>query len=302
MNFVSFHRDLSFIYFMTKLFSLLFFFSVFMSLAQPDTDVYLLDITSTGTTVSVQNFKNISQNPGYDSQPSFAFNYLLYAGSENQQTEIKGYELREGVTVRFNKPTAGGEFSPQLIPNDNRFAAVRLDTTGLQRLYYYSNAGDSQLALVDAPVAYFSFYNKELVLASILSDDALDLVLYNLTTHSADTLIENSGRSIHKIPNKEAMSYTAVNEEGNYDVFQLDINTLESFFICQLPIGIQDHTWLDANRLLIGSNNKLYVYDMFEGSEWKEAADLSSYGIKDITRLSVAESGKKIALVALPVE
>ncbi|OAB78219.1 hypothetical protein ULVI_12135 [Cochleicola gelatinilyticus] len=273
-----------------------------MVFAQPNTEVYLMDITSNDERISLQNFKNISQNPGYDSQPSFAFNYLLYAGSNDGQTEIKGYELREGVTVRFNKPTLGGEFSPQLIPNDSQFAAVRLDTTGLQRLYYYSTAGDSKLILPDAPVAYFSFYNKEIVLASILSDDELDLVLYNLTTNSADTIIENSGRSIHNIPNKEAMSYTVVNEEGNYDVFQLDMKTKESFFICQLPIGIQDHTWLDSNRLLIGSTNKLYVYDTFEGSEWKEIVDLSSYPITDITRLAVDESGKKLALVAMPVE
>ena len=94
------------------------------------------------------------------------------------------------------------------------------------------------------------------------------------------------------------MSYTSVNDEGNMDVYQLDISTLESFFVSQLPVGIQDHIWLDESTLLIGSLDKLFLLDLFGNGEWKLVADLSKYNIKDITRLAVNPDGSKLAMVA----
>jgi hypothetical protein len=78
----------------------------------------------------------------------------------------------------------------------------------------------------------------------------------------------------------------------------LQMSDYESFFVCQLPVGVQDYTWLNDSQILIGSGNKLYVYDTFLNSEWKQVADLSEYNIKDITRLAVSPDGKKLALVA----
>jgi hypothetical protein len=82
------------------------------------------------------------------------------------------------------------------------------------------------------------------------------------------------------------------------DVYQLDISTLESFFVSQLPVGIQDHIWLDESTLLIGSLDKLFLLDLFGNGEWKLVADLSKYNIKDITRLAVNPDGSKLAMVA----
>ena len=94
------------------------------------------------------------------------------------------------------------------------------------------------------------------------------------------------------------MSYTSLNDEGNMDVYQLDISTLESFFVSQLPVGIQDHIWLDESTLLIGSLDKLFLLDLFGNGEWKLVADLSKYNITDITRLAVNPAGSKLAMVA----
>ena len=95
------------------------------------------------------------------------------------------------------------------------------------------------------------------------------------------------------------MSYTAVNEDKNQDLYLLDIDTMESFFVCQLPIGVQDYTWLNDSQILIGSGSKLYIYDTFLSSEWKEIANLSKHNIKDISRLAVSPDSSKLAIVAI---
>ena len=269
---------------------------------QSNTDIFVTDYDNTQDEFTILNVQNISNNPGYDNQPYFAKELLLYAGNDSGQTEIFSFDLNNRVTKKVNTPTPGGEYSPQSIPDHTECAAVRLDNTGLQRLYHYDENGDSRVLIEDLEVAYFAFYDKNTVLTSVLSEDRLDLVLVDLRDMEKDTLLLNSGRSIHKIPGNSGMSYTSVNEDGNLEIYQLDIESRQSFFITQLPIGVQDHTWLDDSKILIGSNSSLFLYDLYGDSQWIKIADLSKYNLKNITRIAASPDKKKLALVAEPIQ
>ncbi|MGK0387160.1 MAG: hypothetical protein ACI849_001781 [Patiriisocius sp.] len=272
--------------------------------AQPAQDVYVMDITLVGEKMRISGVKNISNNPGYDSQPSFiSDSKLVYAGTENKQTEIQIYDLVTQSKQRLNTPTSGGEYSPQKFPVSKKVAAVRLDTSGLQRLYGYDYSIPSQTApemlLPTAEIAYFAFHDNDRIVASVLGGDQLNLVIANFKTKEVTNYIENSGRSIHTVPDSNSVSYTLTNEDKNMDVYLLDIDgDGQSFFVCQLPVGVQDHCWINNSQLLLGSGSKLYLYDLYGAQEWKEVADLSSYNISDINRITVSPNGKKIALVA----
>lgn len=281
----------------------IFLFSTLVT-AQPNTDVYVMELMNTDSTFTISNFKNVSNNNGYDNQPSFIDNNrIVYAGSENGQTDIQLYSLSENTHRQVNTTTSGGEYSPTLMPDGKHVAAVRLDTTGLQRLYQYdftdSNRGNSEVLLSELEVAYFAFYDENNLVASVLSGGQLDLVLANIPRDEVVLYTENVGRSIHKVPNTSTVSYTVVNEEKNLDIFVVDVNKAEdTYFVCQLPVGIQDHTWIDSTTLLLGSGSRLYRYDMFGPGEWVEVADLSTNNIKNITRITVSPDGKHIALAA----
>ncbi|MAN58676.1 MAG: hypothetical protein CMC08_02440 [Flavobacteriaceae bacterium] len=280
----------------------LFCLSLFPVIAQPNTEIYLLDSTPTEDGFSTSNFRNISNNPGYDNQPYFTDNnQLLFAKTRNGQTDIALYNLRTGSTNWQNSTPQGGEYSPRPIPGSGGVAAVRLDTTGLQRLYAFDTASNTDSVLVaDLQVAYFTFVGESLLLASVLGDDGLHLVTSNLGTRKTDTLLTNAGRSIHAMPNGATASYTYINEQGNHDIYQFDFKTGESYFVAQLPIGVQDHIWLNETTLLIGSGAKLFSYDLFGNGKWIEVADLSDNGITDISRLAISPNGRHLALVANP--
>ena len=282
-----------------------FFLTLILSFSalfsQTNTEVYLMDLEFSETDFNVSNFRNISNNKGYDSQPSFYDNEsILYARTRETSTDIAKYHILRTSYSWVNKTTAGGEYSPQGIPKSKNVSVVRLDTTGLQRLYsYHLKTMEPTLLIDNFQVAYYSFYNSNTILSSVLSGNNLDLVISDLSEKTNDTLVLNVGRAIQKVPNTpETMSYTSVNEEGNQDIFQLDMKSLESFFVAQLPIGIQDHIWLNESTLLIGSRDKLFLLDLFGNGDWKLVADLSEYTIQDITRLAVSPDGKKLALVA----
>ena len=274
--------------------------------AQPNTEVYLMDIIEAGDSLQVTNFKNISNRPGYDNQPAFISNdKLVYAGTEKDQSEIILYYLESDGSHRLNNPTVGGEYSPQPYPSKDLVAAVRLDTTGLQRLYAYDYAnpgfGNWQMLFEELEVAYFAFHDADRIIASVLSGDQLDLVVGAISKDSAQLLSEDTGRSIHKVPNSTSVSYTQKNETDTFDIFIVDIDaTGESFYVATLPIGIQDHIWLSNAKLLLGSNDKLFMLDLFKGGNWFEVADLSEYNITEITRMAISPDGKHLAIAALP--
>ncbi len=285
---------------------LLFFVAIlisYSSLAQNNTEVYVFDIASVYEGLELLNPRNISNNEGYDNQPSFISNEaLVFAGNNDGQTDISEYNLTSKLQKWDNIKTEGGEYSPQKFPSNTDVAAVRLDKDGLQRLYRYSaETGNSSEIIKDLQVAYFTFYNDQKMLATVLDSDKMDLVMIDLPSKKADTLFYNAGRSLQKIPNTNSMSYSLVNEEGNLDLYLLDMNSYESFFVTELPIGIQDYVWINDAQIIIGSGNKLYMYDTLGESEWNRVASLEEHGIKNITRMAISPNGKKLAVVAEPM-
>ncbi len=280
------------------LFVFVFLFS-YSFFAQNSTEIYVFDIAPAYEGLELLNFQNISKNDGYNNQPFFTSNEtILFAGNNEGQSDIAKYDLNEKTKKWVNQKTEGGEYSPQKFPSNNDVAAVRLDKNGLQRLYKYSfETGTSTGLIENLQVAYFAFYNDKTILSTVLDGEKMDLVLIDVASKKADTIFRNAGRTIQKIPNTNSMSYSLINEEGNLDLYMLDMGSYESFFVTELPIGIQDYVWLNDTQILVGSGNKLYMYDTLGEPEWNRIASLEEFGIKNITRMAVSPNGKKLAIV-----
>lgn len=267
--------------------------------AQENMEVFVFDISPSYDGLELLNVRNVSNNEGYDNQPSFISNeVLVFAGNNNGQTDISEYDFNTKLKRWVNEETEGGEYSPQKFPSSNDLAAVRLDKNGKQRLYRYdAKTGNSSVLLEDLQVAYFAFYNDQKILATVLNGQKLDLTMIDLQTKSIDTLFSDAGRSIQKVPNTKTMSYTLVNEVRNLDLYVMEISSGESFFICELPMGVEDYVWLNDTQILVGSGGKLYMYDTLGEPEWHRVASVSEYGINNISRMAISPNGKKLALV-----
>ncbi|RXG30409.1 TolB-like translocation protein [Leeuwenhoekiella palythoae] len=287
-------------------FILLAFVMSFSLQAQENTEVFLFEIKTTPTTIEIVNGKNISQNAGYDNQPSFYDeSTLLYSRTQDSLTTIGVYDISTSKTSVFTNEPNSGFFSAQRIPNTETIVAVRQDPEGRQRLAQYDFQTKAFKKLLDSSqVGYFSFYDQQTFIASVLQPNQMDLFLINIEKGTSESIITNSGRSVQKIPNSNSMSYTVENETKNMDLYTLDFSGDEptSYFVCEMPIGRQDYTWLDENRILVGSGDSLFVYDLFGEPAWTFAASLNSYGIKNITRMTVSPDGKYLAVAAEPVE
>lgn len=264
---------------------------------QINTDIYLadLEIGQEGIRVSVP--VNISNNPGYDNQPSLLNEIeLLYSRTRNGQTDIALYSVPDGTTSWLSDTPGGSEYSPVRRPEHPFITVIRLDTTGLQRLYNYPlTDGKPERILEDLKVGYQLWIDKDILVCTVLVDDRMDLVLINFRNGTRHTYQKNVGRSLLKIPGSERFSYVSL--QGDSPVVKsMDPNSGATDLVATLPEGVQDLCWLPGGTLICGYGNALLGLHPGRDSQWREVHVFSpALGI--ISRITVSRGGTKLALV-----
>jgi Tol biopolymer transport system component len=144
--------------------------------SQSNTDVFLFELTTQNNQFELSNFKNISDNEGYDNQPSFMDNNtILYAGTRNGQTDIVMYDIKSGSKTWVSS-TEGSEYSPLKIPNQNAVSAIRLDVDGKQLLHRYDLKTGGNSVLIDTlVVGYHNWFQPNMIVSSVLEKEMLSL-------------------------------------------------------------------------------------------------------------------------------
>ena len=229
--------------------------------AQTDTEVYLFDLKVKDSSYTLENKRNISNNSGYDNQPSFYNdNQVLFAGTRNNQTDIAAYNVRDSIVHWINTTKQGSEYSPTKIPGEKAISAIRLDTTGLQRLYQYDyKTGKNKVLIKDLVIGYHTWYNAHTVVSAVLADGGLDLVVSNLKDHTNFTQQKKIGRSLHKIPNSQLISYIS-KETSTWEIKSLDPITGTAQKITDAVPGKEDMCWLPNGTILMPYKNRIYQY------------------------------------------
>jgi hypothetical protein len=270
--------------------------------AQPSTEVYLFDFEKTATGYELINSLNVSNNVGYDNQPSFSKDgeSLIFASTRNGQTDILWYDIASG-SKKWITNTPGGEYSPVMMPDGKHISAVRLDPDGLQRLYKYSiESGDSEILISELEVGYYTWFFRTKIIAFVLGDPAT-IQEIDITNDKADLMYQYPGRSIHYIPGTKDYSFIDKSDSSSWKIMRAVPGNKEWTKEITITLaGSEDMVWLDMQTILMGMGNKLYYFDTRDDSkEWKLFADLSQYDLTGITRLatyknklSVVVSGK----------
>lgn len=276
----------------------LFLFS-FLLYAQPNTEVYLLDISEINGKTTFSNLRNISNNEGYDNQPSFYDNNsIIFSSTRNGQTDIAKYDIASKAISWINDTPGGSEYSPLRIPNSTAISTVRLDTIGLQRLYRYDQSTDkSKVIFEDAKVGYHVWYSEDIVINTILVENRMDLVVSNLKANTNTIVQKNVGRSLHKMPNSELVSFI-VKEEDTWFIKSLHPTTGAVETISKLPPKTEDIIWLSDGSLLAPAGNSIYKIKP-ESKENPDVLNLPEQKeISTISRMAVSPDGKHLTLVS----
>lgn len=266
---------------------------------QPNTDIYIADLLAEGNSIEAVNLYNLSKNKGYDNQPSFfKNNQLIYASTRNGQTDIALKVLGEINTVWITDTPNGSEYSPVRVPTKNAISSIRLDTDGLQRLYEYDlSTGKAEPILEHAKIGYHVWYTKEILVATVLNKNRMDLIIANIRENTLDTIYKNVGRSLHKIPNSELVGFV-VKDDGKSVLNSIHPINRKITKIIDLANKSEDVCWLNDGTLLTGYGSMILKYSPNKDTNWVGMANFHDQNITNISRLAVNAANTKLALVA----
>jgi hypothetical protein len=267
----------------------------------PGTDIYVAGISMEEGTLSVSTPINITNRPGYDNQPYFLPDGtgLLYTSlQENSQTDILRYDFNRKVSTRVTE-TRESEYSPTIMPDGKFFSTVRVELDTMQRLWKFPIDGDKPAIVLEhvKPVGYHAWGNENTVALFVLGDPPT-LQIADSRTGKAEKILGRVGRSLHKIPRMEGISFVHKMSEEEWLIKQIELKSRKIMPIVKTLPKREDYAWTPGGRILMADGPKLFQFMPGKDENWREIADFSNAGLRNITRIAVSPSGGRVALVA----
>ncbi len=280
---------------------LIIIFPAFQVFSQqpPATDIFIFDVKIRRSGITLFNPENITARKGYDNQPFFhpEKSLLYYASADdNSRTDIMAYNYQTRETSRLIH-TSEREYSPTVTPDKQFISCIIQRDNGAQDLGKYPiNGGEPVILINNLTVGYHAWINENQLLLFVLGQPNT-LRLYDIRTKQDKILAQSIGRSLHRIPGSNEMSFIEKGDTAwfikKYNPKNGSITTLAE----TLP-GREDLAWTPDGKILMSDGTQLYYLIPGKESSWKRVAQAQPIILKNITRLAINTQGTKLAVVA----
>lgn len=259
----------------------------------PATQIFSFDLEeNTPGNIFVKNPAWLTAfNPeGYNDQPVFVNSSLIFFSIRmpgSDQNDIYALELssRKRYPVTSTKE---GEYSPYVSSTYQTIYCVQTDALnpGRQRLWQYpldrSHHGSSVWE-TELEVGYFIPVDDQTFALFVLGDPNR-LFFYEKDTERAYPVSERIGRCLKTDENGDLFYIHKINDDIQYlKLYERDQRTAK--ILTRFPNGTEDFFYMD-DKIWYGTGAELFVFELSSGKH-KPVADLSKYGITDITRLVI---------------
>ncbi len=272
--------------------------------AQPSTDIYLAPLTRVRDSIVVGRAQNVTNREGYDNQPSFLPNSrgLLYTVGAAGQTDIWRHDIAERRTRQLTA-TAESEYSAVVMPGGMRMGVIRLERDSTQRLWSFAMDGtDPQVLLATLkPVGYHAWLGPSTIATFVLGTPAT-LQLIESDATKVEVRARDIGRALYRVPGNPAFSYTQRDSTRTLWITTQPINEPSPSVLVRASGDNEYHAWTPDGVLLSTSGGKLVRWNraLDATSGWLPVADLTKFGVKNVSRLAVSPDGRWLAFVAEP--
>jgi|APMI01.1.fsa_nt_gi hypothetical protein len=269
----------------------------------PESEVYLVPLTVRGDTLKAGVPFNLTRRAGYDNQPAFARDgrSIFYTSTRGTQSDIYRFDLSTGLSLPVLQTAPESEYSAFPSLDDKAVHVIRVEADSTQRLWRVPLAGGAPSVLFPdiKPVGYFAQPNDSTFAMFVLGSPAT-LMLGRTTTGRADVLARDIGRSLHRIPGTNTVSFVQKGATP-WKVMRLDPDTKAITELVALPAGTEDVAWVDSTMLLTGNGTQLMLWKKGSGADasaWQRIADFGFAHLGHITRLAVSANRQSLAMVA----
>jgi hypothetical protein len=267
--------------------------------AQGGNEIFLAPLQTWGSSVRIGTPINITRRPGYDNQPAFTRDgrAVLFTSQREGQTDIYRYDIATDSSTPLTS-TFESEYSATPAPDGGGFSVIRVERDSTQRLWRFADDGTQPRIVLEhiKPVGYHAWANdRELVLFVLGSPATLQRA--STTTGRADTVVRNPGRSIHRIPGKNAVSFVHKVSDKEWWIKQLDFPSGTITSLVRALEGSEDYAWTPKGMIVMASGNTVYSWNSLTKDGWREVARFQQPGLQAIRRIAVSPKGDRIAMV-----
>ncbi len=265
--------------------------------AQPETEVYLFDLSISNGEIQVENPRNVSNNEGYDNQPSFSEDskFIFFASTRNGQTDIRKYDVSSGANEWVTN-TEGSEYSPTPRPGSNTLSSILLEEDGRQLLWEYDlESGNGEVLIPFTKIGYHAWLDVDNLFSFVLGITPTFQEI-NVPRQQAEIILENAGRSIHKIPGKNAISFIDKNPESwVISAYYPETKRFEALKVT--PEGSEDICWTSDQTILIGQGSRILSWKLGVESDWQEVVNLDDFDLQNISRMAISPDQSLLTVV-----
>lgn len=264
----------------------------------PGSEIYLFDLTVKKNSVQLSNPKNITNRTGYDNQPHFhPEKPLVYFSSadETGRTDIMVYNHETGQTKKLTN-TSEREYSPTVTPDRKFISCIIQRDNGAQDLAKYPINGGEPVVIIDnLTIGYHAWIADDLLVLFVLGRPNT-LRLYAISEKKDWVLAENIGRSLHRIPGTNDVSF--IDKQGTqWLIKKYNHKTGSIETITPTLPNREDMAWTRDGKILMSDGADLYFIKSGKDSLWGRVIIPTGMEISGITRLAINASSSKIAVV-----
>lgn len=265
--------------------------------APTGSDIFLIPVAHERGAMRFGAPQNITGRSGYDNQPSFTPDgtSILYTSIRDGQADIFRYEIASHSTRQVTR-TAESEYSATVMPGGDAFSTVRVEADSSQRLWAFDLDGDNPYVLLEElrPVGYYAWIDTATVALFVLGSPP-NLHIVDLRSGRSEIVAHDIGRSLHKIPGRQAVSFVHRMESGSW-IAEVDVASHEIRHLVPPVRGNEFYVWMPSAHMLTGAGTKIFRWT--GAGEWQEVADFTDGTISGITRLALSPDGSWLAVVA----
>ena len=145
------------------------------------------------------------------------------------------------------------------------------------------------------PVGYHTWISANSVAVFILGD-SFTLHMAHIGDHPLELLADNIGRTLRKHPESGKILFVDKNT-APWSIATISPDGGDQGIVMSLFPGVEDFEIDPKGHYWMGSGSRLYRSNE-AGNRWELAAELSAYGINNITRLASSPDGAFLAIVA----
>ena len=281
--------------------------TVLAPLGPPQPDIYLAELSVFDGLHYLGPLQNVTNRPyTYDAQPAFTPDgrSLMYTtehvSRDAAQTEIHRYYLTSRRETRITR-TDASEYAPVPIPGDRAFSAIRVEADSTQRVWRFTMEGmDGETLLGNLNAVEYHAWGSETAMLLYLRGEPPTVRIANLTTGESEVVASGVGRSLNKIPNRNAWSFVERVTASEAWISEVNIATHEVRRVMRTVGGGELHAWTPEGVLLMTSGSRIYQWDSEVDRDWRRIADLADMGIT-LSGIAVSPDGTRIALVGDPM-